>query len=114
MVKAKHCDRMLSQLTARLSTLQYYDQPVIRQIFSKQQYYKGKHMDTAPDLVLICQPGFDLKAGIQKTAVFQKSNFSGMHYWDNAFLIDCSGLVFRHPPADIIQAGALVKEWLLD
>lgn len=52
---------------------------VIKKMYS---YY----LDGSPDLVLIPNNGFSLRGNMDKKEVFTKSNFTGMHTQDDAFL----------------------------
>jgi predicted AlkP superfamily phosphohydrolase/phosphomutase len=57
----------------------------ISRAFFKEELYSGPQMTTAPDLVLLSNPGYDLKGGFEKQQETGVSHFSGMHRHDNAF-----------------------------
>ncbi|MBN2344777.1 MAG: alkaline phosphatase family protein [Candidatus Aminicenantes bacterium] len=59
---------------------------VIRRVFFKEELYRGGQLASAPDLVLLSEPGYDLKGGLEKTVEAARSHFTGMHCQDNAFL----------------------------
>jgi len=58
----------------------------VRQVFFAEELYSGGEMAAAPDLVLLPEPGFDLKGGMEKDGETGTSHFTGMHRQDNAFL----------------------------
>ena len=61
--------------------------PVVDRIETKESAFRGKHEDIAPDLVVIPNDGFDLKAGFDgEGPVFGTGPRNGMHTFDNASL----------------------------
>jgi predicted AlkP superfamily phosphohydrolase/phosphomutase len=61
-------------------------QKAVRRVFFAEELYSGGQMAAAPDLVLLPEPGFDLKGGMEKDGETGTSHFTGMHRQDNAFL----------------------------
>lgn len=57
---------------------------VIKKVFFKEEIYQGIRIDRAADIVLLSNPGFDLKAGFSKQVEYGKTHFPGMHCFDNA------------------------------
>ncbi|PSP91441.1 nucleotide pyrophosphatase [Halobacteriales archaeon QS_4_66_20] len=61
--------------------------PVAKRIETKEDAFHGDHGDIAPDLVVIPNDGFDLKAGFGGAEeVFGTGPRNGMHRFDNACL----------------------------
>jgi predicted AlkP superfamily phosphohydrolase/phosphomutase len=61
--------------------------PVAERIETKEDAFRGDHDDIAPDLVVIPNDGFDLKAGFGGSEeVFDTGPRNGMHTFDNASL----------------------------
>ena len=58
----------------------------MRRVFFKEELYSGGQSPAAPDLVLLSEPGIDLKGGMEKDQEVGTSHFTGMHRQDNAFL----------------------------
>jgi predicted AlkP superfamily phosphohydrolase/phosphomutase len=83
----------------------------VRKAFYKEELYSGGQMAAAPDLVLLCEPGFDLKGGLEKTQETGTSHFTGMHRQDNAF-IACSRPELMKPAPTIFDVKALLYELL--
>jgi len=61
--------------------------PVARRVETKEEAFHGDHAEIAPDLVVIPNDGFDLKAGFGGAEeVFGTGPRNGMHKFDNACL----------------------------
>ena len=61
--------------------------PVAKRVETKEDAFRGAHDDIAPDLVVIPNDGFDLKAGFGGADdVFGTGPRNGMHTFDNASL----------------------------
>lgn len=60
--------------------------PVIRDVFFKEEIYKGDWIDLAPDIVINPVDGYDPKGAFGKTALTGTSPIVGMHTYDNAML----------------------------
>jgi predicted AlkP superfamily phosphohydrolase/phosphomutase len=61
--------------------------PVAKRVETKEDAFHGDHAEIAPDLVVIPNDGFDLKAGFGGAeAVFGTGPRNGMHKFDNACL----------------------------
>jgi len=61
--------------------------PVAERVETKENAFRGDHEDIAPDLVVIPNHGFDLKAGFSDGGdVFGTGPRNGMHSFDNACL----------------------------
>ncbi|MCX5633310.1 MAG: alkaline phosphatase family protein [Phycisphaerae bacterium] len=78
---------VLSQLERLFGSLQIDGKKVIRDIYRKQQIYSGPYLDDAPDLVLVGEKGFNLKANVKASQVADKGIFTGKHTYDDAFLL---------------------------
>lgn len=70
---------------------------VIRKAYFKEELYSGDQIAAAPDLVLLSNPGFDLKGGLEKDPETGNSHFTGMHRQDNAFCACSRGDLLRAP-----------------
>ncbi|HNX99083.1 MAG TPA: alkaline phosphatase family protein, partial [Candidatus Aminicenantes bacterium] len=77
------------ELTDLFESLKVEGEKVVRRVFFREEIFHGRCLELAPDLVLLAEPGFDIKAGHTKSEVSAPSRFSGVHRWDNALLF-CS------------------------
>ncbi len=79
------------ELKAFFIDLQVDGEPVIREVFDRDELYDGPQAHRAADLVLLSQPGFDLKGGLSRQEISGRGRFSGMHGYDNAFFFSLGG-----------------------
>jgi uncharacterized sulfatase len=83
-----------SELKAELESLVGPDgNPVVDRIVTKEDAFRGDHDEIAPDLIVIPNDGFDLKAGFRGgDSTFDTGPRNGMHSFENACLfIDDEG-----------------------
>ena len=73
------------EIITKLEGLTLDGEKVINKVFAKEEIYSGPYMGQGPDLVVLSNPGFDLKGSVSKKEVFGKTKLSGMHTYDDAF-----------------------------
>jgi predicted AlkP superfamily phosphohydrolase/phosphomutase len=73
------------EITRKLEKLEYQGRKVVRKVFTAEEVYSGPHRSKGPDLIVLGNPGFDMKGSVRKTEVFGRSGLQGMHTWDDAF-----------------------------
>jgi predicted AlkP superfamily phosphohydrolase/phosphomutase len=78
--------KLIEELIEFFSQLRKNGEKVLRKIYRKNEIYHGKELDDAPDLVLLPNPGFNLKASLFKKELFEKDHLTGKHTQENAFL----------------------------
>jgi len=81
-------EEVRADLRAELEALEGPDgRPVADRVVPKEQAFDGTHDDIAPDLVVVPNHGFDLKAGFGGgETVFDTGPRNGMHSFDDACL----------------------------
>jgi predicted AlkP superfamily phosphohydrolase/phosphomutase len=89
--------RLAAELAGPLSRLTWQGRAVIRHVFHGRNLYRGAQAGLAPDLVLVPQPGFDLKGKFGRTAMFGHFGRQGMHTADDVFFYDSMGSSARTP-----------------
>jgi predicted AlkP superfamily phosphohydrolase/phosphomutase len=77
-----------AELKAELEAFEGPDgRPVADRVVTKEDAFRGQHDEIAPDLVVIPNNGFDLKAGFRDgDVVFATGPRNGMHSFENACL----------------------------
>ena len=75
----------MAELEDRLTRLEHEGRKVVRRVFRASEIYSGPLVARGPDLVVLSEPGFDLKGSVKKKEVFGRTNLEGMHTWDDAF-----------------------------
>jgi predicted AlkP superfamily phosphohydrolase/phosphomutase len=86
-VKEKDKDVIIGDLTDAFNALEVEGEKVIKQVYRKEEIYTGPLLDRAPDLVLISNKGFDLKARLQAEMLTENTIFTGKHTQNDAFLV---------------------------
>ena len=76
------------QIKHRLQTFKDEEdgRSVVKAVHKKEEIYDGPYMDTAPDLLIETESGYDPKGPFVKTDYFGFSGLSGMHTGRNAFI----------------------------
>lgn len=86
-VNEEDTDSVLRDLEALFDALEVSGQKVVKDVYRKEDIYSGPLLEQAPDLVLVANPHFDLKATMKATELAQKGIFTGKHTQDTAFLL---------------------------
>lgn len=71
-------EKIKEDIKEKLKKLEIDGEKVIKKMKKKEDIYKGKNMDRAPDLVAIPNKGFNLR-GKMKKELYEESPFTGMH-----------------------------------
>ncbi len=72
-------------IAAKLAKLEYQGRRVVRKVFFAEDIYSGPQTGKGPDLIVVGEPGFDMKGSVKKKDIFGRSGLQGMHTWDDAF-----------------------------
>lgn len=90
-------DRLAGELARALSGLTWQGRRVVRHVHLGRDLYHGPQSLLAPDLVLVPEPGFDLKGKFGRTELFGRFGRQGMHAADDVFFYDSMGSRPRTP-----------------
>jgi len=87
-VKPADAKAVKEDIIRRLSALTFEGKKVVRSVFPAREIYSGPLTNKGPDLVVLTEPGFDVKGSIKRKEVFGRSpGLQGMHTWDDAFFL---------------------------
>jgi predicted AlkP superfamily phosphohydrolase/phosphomutase len=87
-VKAGEAKAVKEEIARRLGALEFEGRKVIRKVYNARDIYSGPLVSKGPDLVVLSEPGFDLKGSIKKKEIFGRTpGLQGMHTWDDAFFL---------------------------
>ncbi len=78
---------LAAEIAGKLLGLEYQGRRIIRHVFRAEEIYDAQLAPAGPDLVVVPEPGFDLKGSLKKSGVFGRTDLEGMHTWDNAFFL---------------------------
>jgi len=98
----KSSESLRDELAERLGGLSFRAdggpaEPVLRRIFRKEELYRGPFLTSAPDLVLLANPGNNLRGATGRDSVFDAQGaFTGMHTQDDAFFLSDRPSVEAH------------------
>ncbi len=87
-VKAGEAKAIKEEIIRRLGALEFEGRKVIRKVYNAREIYSGPFVSKGPDLVVLSEPGFDLKGSVKKKEIFGRTpGLQGMHTWDDAFFL---------------------------
>src|SRR4030042_981571 len=78
-------EALKAEIAHTLEGLEFEGRRVIRRVFDADDVYSGPFSASGPDLLVLSEPGFDLKGSVKKKAVFGRTDLEGMHTWEEAF-----------------------------
>ena len=86
-------DRVRQELKDGLESLTFEDgKRLTKKVYLKEELYYGPFVKQAPDLVVLSFHGYDFKGKVDSSAVFGKTDLSGMHTQNDAFFYSDSGV----------------------
>jgi predicted AlkP superfamily phosphohydrolase/phosphomutase len=75
-------------IARRLEKLTFEGRKVVRKVFLAKDVYSGPLISKGPDLIVLGEPGFDMKGSLRKKEIFGRTpGLQGMHTWDDAFFL---------------------------
>jgi predicted AlkP superfamily phosphohydrolase/phosphomutase len=89
----KPCEALGQELAERLGELSFeadggLAKPALRRVYRKEELYHGPFLASAPDLILLANPGNNLRGATGRSGVFDSQGpFKGMHTQQDAFLL---------------------------
>ncbi len=90
-VKLSEAKPIKEQIAHKLRKLEWQGRKVVREVFMAKEIYSGPLVGKGPDIVVVSEPGFDLKGSIKKKEIFGRTpGLHGMHTWDDAFFLSKS------------------------
>ncbi len=78
---------VIRELEEFFGSLEVDGRKVIRDVYRKEQLYSGPYVDSAPDLILVGDEGFNLKGSVKAEQLASRGVFTGKHTQDTAFLV---------------------------
>ena len=86
-VKKEDEENLAEELINSFKEFNINGKKIIQKIYKKEEIYHGKHLNLAPDLVLLPNSGYSLSGSIGKENIFEKpGKIIGMHTQPDAFL----------------------------
>lgn len=79
-------EALKKEISQKIEKLEWQGKKVIRHVFDAEKIYSGPFVALGPDLVVVAEPGFDLKGSVKKKELFGQTDLQGMHTWNDAFV----------------------------
>ncbi|MGA2585919.1 MAG: alkaline phosphatase family protein [Candidatus Aminicenantales bacterium] len=87
-VKHGEAKAIKEEITRKLEKLEFQGKKVVRKVFNAKDVYSGPLVSKGPDLIVLGEPGFDMKGSVKKKEIFGRTpGLHGMHTWDDAFFL---------------------------
>ncbi len=86
-IERDEAEDILGRLDNLFRSLEVDGRKVIKDIYRKNDIYSGPYIDDAPDMVLVAEKGFNLKASLRGNKLADKAIFTGKHTQHDAFLM---------------------------
>jgi len=86
-IKQDEYDSLIEEIISIFNDLELNGKKIIKKTYRKEELYTGPYIDQAPDIVLMPNKGFNLRAGLKANEPYEKSIFTGKHTQHNAFLL---------------------------
>ena len=112
-VDGSEYETLRTEIKTLFDNLTFEGMKVVRQVYFKEEIFAGKNLQNAPDLYILAEPGFDLKAALNKDSVFGRSHFQGAHTYTDAHLfISEKEMVGSASDLSIEAVPKLIKSYL--
>lgn len=110
-VKLQEKEKLIKKLTNIFSDFKINGEKTIKRVYRKEEIYSGPLLSSAPDLVLLGNNGFNLKAGLSSKDTASKGIFSGKHTYENAFLIAPKEILPKNEKCgSVVDVGRLIEK----
>lgn len=87
-VKHAESKAIREEIIRRLDKLEFEGKKVVRKVIPAKDIYCGPYVSKGPDLIVLGEPGFDMKGSVRKKEIFGRTpGLQGMHTWDDAFFL---------------------------
>jgi predicted AlkP superfamily phosphohydrolase/phosphomutase len=87
-VSRRDAKRIREMIARRLENLTFGGRKVVRKVFQAKDVYSGPLVSKGPDLIVLGEPGFDMKGSLRRKEIFGRTpGLQGMHTWDDAFFL---------------------------
>ena len=112
-VSPRDYEPLRDELVGQLRQMRHPDtgDAICKQVFKKEEIFSGAYLDSAPDIVVDPNDGYDLKARLGEGALFERHHMSGMHTYGDALLLASRQVQELARANDIREAGQMLCEY---
>jgi predicted AlkP superfamily phosphohydrolase/phosphomutase len=113
-VSESQCEPLRQELMAKLRLVRHPDsgELVCNKVMAREEVYRGRFIDAAPDIIIDPCDGYDLQAKMGTGRVFEKGLRSGMHTYDGAMMLVNERMAALAAAEDIAELGRLTAKYL--
>ena len=86
-----------NELKTLFESLTFNGKNIVNKVFLKEEIFSGTFIAEAPDMYILAEPGFDMKASLNKEATFGLSHFKGAHTYNDAHLYLSNNYAYNLP-----------------
>ncbi|HQF98901.1 MAG TPA: hypothetical protein PLX98_10945, partial [Candidatus Aminicenantes bacterium] len=87
-IRAAEAKILREEIARKLEKLEFEGKKVVRKVINTKEIYSGPYASAGPDLIVLSEPGFDMKGSIKRKEIFGRTpGLQGMHTWDDAFFL---------------------------
>ncbi len=106
-------DALRDEIANVFTELTHEGERVVRHVFHGRDVYSGPEAHHGPDLLLVPEPGFDLKGRVGATEAVAARRLQGMHTWEDAFYATTRADLVPHDRAvTLIDVPRMILEAL--
>lgn len=105
-------EKVLNDLETMFVSWEIGGRKVIKNIYRKEEIYFDPYIDQAPDLVLIGNRGFNLKAALATNKIADRGIFTGKHSQSDGFLLINRKITKDNP--DVFEVVPLIEKFMDD
>jgi len=106
--------KLIQDLTDLFYELTWHGRKVIKKVYRKEEIYHGNYLENAPDLVLLPERGFNLRARLFHKEIFEmEEGLTGKHTQEDAFLYVKGPEAYEAVPNNLSVENVLTIIWAL-
>lgn len=114
-VKISEKEKIMKKIENLFSSLNIDGKKVIKKIYRKEEIYRGPYLNSAPDLILLSERGFNLRASLSSQTISTNNIFTGKHTYDDAFFLPNNDLLLKQKENfSVVAVGKLIEKIILN
>ncbi|MBN2209888.1 MAG: alkaline phosphatase family protein [Sedimentisphaerales bacterium] len=108
----KNIEACLQELVPLLEGWEIDGRKVLEHVYRREDIYDGPFVNHAAELILVANPGFNLKGALRADSMCKQDIFSGKHSPHNAFILAGKAFLRQHlqTSVSIVDTGRLLRQ----
>ena len=97
-VRKDEYGELREEIVRKLKDFSEAGRPVCQQVYLRDEVLSGPYLEQAPDIIIDPHDGYDFKAGLKKSMIFETGPMSGMHTQHDAmFFVSGADEIKKRP-----------------